>query len=275
MANKLQSYPEIVIRLRDHEIGYHSSGHSVRPLISEFTDVEDYHEAIQIALKRETSYVSPITGKMLGSGGLISLKNLFPKNSVISYRAPGFCWSPPHLEALNMLNIKYDFSTCLRSGPLCYKDTVFYPFPKILCPPDGLDFNLTTLMKCIKFIAVKGTAVLLLHPSTMVNQGNWDSIFFYGNPKKLASTPGKSPEEQKHLLRGFSFFAKRMSNLKKAGLIEVTPKLAGSEINLNPTLSLVDKLYFAGTRWSTENFNYHPRFLYSHYKKFFNFIDES
>src|SRR5512136_2237035 len=70
MADKLINYPEIVTSLRDHEIGYHSTGHSVRPLISEFTDVENYHEAMQIALTRETSHVSPITGEISGSGGL-------------------------------------------------------------------------------------------------------------------------------------------------------------------------------------------------------------
>jgi hypothetical protein len=269
MADKLKSHPEIVIRLRDHDIGYHSTGHSVRPLISEFTDVEDYREAVQIAFSRETSYVSPITGELFGSGGLVSLRSLFPQNSVISYRAPGFCWSPPHLEALNKLGITHDFSTYLSAGPLRYKGTFFYPFPI------SLDFNLITLMRCIKLIAVQGSAILLLHPGSLVNQGDWDSIYFYGNPKELTLTQSKLPEEQKHLLNGFSFFAKSLSRLQKAGLIEVTPRFVGSKINLNPTPSLVDKLYFWGTRWSVENFNYRPRFLYSHYKRFFNLIDET
>ena len=66
MAGKLKEHPEYPIQLKEHEIGYHSTGHSVRPLVSEFTDVEDYSEAVQIALKRETSYVSPITGGGVG-----------------------------------------------------------------------------------------------------------------------------------------------------------------------------------------------------------------
>ena len=163
-----------------------------------------------------------------------------------------------------MLGIKYDFSTCLRSGPLSYRNTVFYPFPKILCPPDGLEFNLETFMSCIKLMANKGIAILLLHPSTLVNRDNWDSIFFHEHPKELTLTKSRFSEEQKRLLRGFSFFAKRLSKLEKTGLIEVTPRLAGSKMKLNPTPSLVDELYFYGTRWSVENFNYRPRFLYSH-----------
>jgi hypothetical protein len=264
MAEKLENHPELVIRLSDHEVGYHSTSHSVRPLISEFTDVEDYFEAVKIAFNREMSSVSPITGKTIGSGGLASLRRLFPKNRIISFRAPGFCWSPPHLEALNKLGLIHDFSTCLKPIPLHYKGTIFYPFPL------SLDLNFISWLKCIKLITVQNYTILLLHPSSLVNQGNWDSIYTNGNPKELTLTPSKLPKEQRRLLNNFSLFAKSLNKLQQTGLIEVNPRLVSCKINLNPTQPLVDRLYFEGTRWSIENFNYHPNFLYDHYKKFFD-----
>ena len=52
MAKKLKRYPTIVDLLENHEIGYHSTSHSVRPIIAEYTDIEDYGEAIRIAFFR-------------------------------------------------------------------------------------------------------------------------------------------------------------------------------------------------------------------------------
>lgn len=104
MAEKMRDFPKILDLIKDHEIGYHSSAHSVHPTIVEYTDVENYDIARQISLKRETSHINPLTGECEGKGGIILLKALFPKKEIISFRAPGFCWSPPHLEALKDLH---------------------------------------------------------------------------------------------------------------------------------------------------------------------------
>ena len=97
MAKKISVFSEVFDLLEGHEIGYHSSAHSVRPIIVEYTDVEDYALACRFSLKRETSYVNPLTGECEGKGGILLLKDLFSNNQVISFRAPGNSWSPPHL----------------------------------------------------------------------------------------------------------------------------------------------------------------------------------
>lgn len=84
MAEKLENFPNIVQLLNEHEIGYHSSSHSVRPTIFEFTDIQDYEKAYQISLERETSHINPLTGKIEGKGGIHSVKNLFPKKQIIA-----------------------------------------------------------------------------------------------------------------------------------------------------------------------------------------------
>ena len=39
MAEKIRNFPKILDLLENHEIGYHSSAHSVHPTIVEYTDV--------------------------------------------------------------------------------------------------------------------------------------------------------------------------------------------------------------------------------------------
>lgn len=59
MAEKISNYPQIVEMLRNHEIGYHSSSHSVHPTISEYTDLKSYKKAYEISIQRKTSHISP------------------------------------------------------------------------------------------------------------------------------------------------------------------------------------------------------------------------
>jgi len=89
-AEKLASYPAIKHSLEAHEIGFHSSAHSVHPTIFEYCDVERYGDAYNTSLKRETSHIDPLSGEMEGNGGILALRNLFSKTNVQAYRAPGY-----------------------------------------------------------------------------------------------------------------------------------------------------------------------------------------
>ena len=118
MAEKLSSFPDTVELLCEHQIGYHSSSHSIHPTLFEFTDVESYEEAYQTSIIRETAHINPVTGEVEGSGGIQALRRLFPKKQIDSFRAPGYCWTPPHLDAMKTLGIKYDFSTNISIAPV-------------------------------------------------------------------------------------------------------------------------------------------------------------
>ena len=77
MAEKISNFPEIIDLLKKHEIGYHSTSHSVHPIIPEYTDVKNYKKAYEISLKRETSHINPLTGKIENEGGIYLLQDLF------------------------------------------------------------------------------------------------------------------------------------------------------------------------------------------------------
>ena len=116
MAEKLSNFPNILDKIKNHEIGYHSSSHSVRPIIAEYTDVESYDKAYAISLERETARIDPLTGKVKGEGGIFFLQDLFHLKKIKTYRAPGMSWNPPHLEALVDLGIKFDFSSYINTS---------------------------------------------------------------------------------------------------------------------------------------------------------------
>jgi len=129
MAEKLTNFPDIIDQLKNHEIGFHSSSHSVRPIISEYTDVKSYHQAYSISLERETAHINPLTGIIEGEGGIYLLQDLFRPKKIEAFRAPGMSWTPPHLEALVNLGIKYDFSSNITAPePIRYKGITFYPY---------------------------------------------------------------------------------------------------------------------------------------------------
>jgi hypothetical protein len=56
MSEKLASYRKILNLLGKHQIGYHSSSHSVRPTILEYTDTADYDKAFLESFRRESSH---------------------------------------------------------------------------------------------------------------------------------------------------------------------------------------------------------------------------
>ena len=210
MAEKLSDYPQIVNKLKNHEIGYHSSSHSVRPIIPEFTDLKNYERAYEISIQRETSHINPITGKTEKEGGIYVLRDLFHPKKIQAFRAPGMCWTPPHLEALKDLGIKYDFSTNLTySEPVSYKGLTFYPYT-VTQQWNGTTYD----YECLLFSILRHRITIFdLHPTLLVNQTEWDSIYYKGNPKNLTTVPKRSERETQHLFNSFELLIKRINCL--------------------------------------------------------------
>ena len=266
MAEKISNYPQIIELLKNHEIGYHSSSHSVRPTIPEYTDVQSYKKAHEIALERETSHINPLTGEIEGEGGIIFLKELFYKKKIQAFRAPGMCWTPPHLEALHSLGIKYDFSTNLTlSEPVTYKDITFYPYT-VLQKWDGTTYDYECL---IHSILKHKITIFDLHPTLLVNQIEWDSIYYKGNPKTLLTVPKRQVNEIELLFRKFELLIKWIKFLQKARIIDTEPSFDTPDKNLPLTIHYVNDCYKASMQWVIKRFNYRPKFIKNHFYEFF------
>jgi len=269
MTEKLRRFPDILNMLSEHEIGYHSSSHSVHPTIFEFTDVENYEEAYQVSILRETSRINPLTGKIEGEGGIYALQRLFPRKQIISFRAPGHCWVPPHLEALKRLGIKFDFSADLSLTPVNFKGITFYPYPVM----GNWEANLKSYRILWIAILKRRLSIISFHPSLLVNKIEWDSIYREGNPTKLVPPPARDQRETSFIFNMLDRFLLHISNLQKIGLIEVTPNLEESKQRLCPTEKIVEKCYKRSIKWALKR-NYKPKFIFNHFLKFFELEED-
>ena len=266
VAERLAGQTEIAGLLEEHEIGYHSSSHSVHPTIFEFTDIESYKEAYETALLRETSHINPLNGQIEGKGGIFAVRSLWSDKDVKAYRAPGFCWSPPHSEALRDLGLTFDFSSNIASSPVFYKGLTFYPYPVLRewqGHPSGYRIFLSSATR-------KKVTVICFHPSYFVNQTNWDSIYYKGNPKHVVCPRPRANSEFQSMFHRFELFIKRAKHIQDVGLIKLTTNLAKSRENIVITKDKVEEIYEHSMRWPRMFFGYEPKYLRNHFLKFFD-----
>jgi hypothetical protein len=267
MAEKLVQFPEIVRLLREHEIGFHSSAHSVRPTIPEYTDLESYEKAYQASYLRESSHINPLTGAVEGEGGIRFLQDLFYPKEIKSFRAPGMSWTPPNLEALFDLGIRSDFSSSISSSePFNYKGIKFFPYTFIQ-HWEGKRLDYQSLFSAI---LKRKIAVFDVHPTLIVNRQIWDSIYYKTNPKALLRVPERAPQEVATLFSSFETLLRQINLLRKVRLLRID-----SDVTIAPAQDLilskneVGKMYEISMRWPKRFFDYTPKFIRGHFNEFF------
>jgi hypothetical protein len=266
MAEKLSNFPKNLELLRNHEIGFHSSGHSVRPIIAEYADLRSYKQAYLISLKRETAHINPLTGKAEREGGICVLQELFKPKRIRAYRAPGMSWAPPNLEALSNLGIEFDFSSSITtSEPVRYKGITFYP-DTFMQHWTGARHDYQCLLSAV---LKRKIAILDIHPTQYMHRKMWDSIYYGGNPSKLQRVPLRPVKETRAMFQKFELLLKQITKLQSAGLLEINSNLMTSSKELIITQDQVQQCYEASIIWPQKYFKYNPRFIYAHFKEFF------
>jgi len=261
IAEKLVSYPMILELLKDHEIGYHSSSHSVKPRIFEYTDVESYGNAVEASIEREGSSIDPLTGDIVGKGGILALREIFPEKKIDSFRAPFLCWSPPHLEALRKLDFHFDFSADLCNIPILYKGITFMPYPTAI---DLMFHNLDIIFKRIlneKFV------VLLGHPSHTIFR-HTNTLDQHNNPFYPVQIERRSQIATQTEFLEWELFLSGLCQLQKVGLIKVNSQLEESQTPLDLEKVDVTKIYETSLRAPKKIYGTKPKFLLSHFYHF-------
>lgn len=266
MAEKLSNYPELLDLLKNHEIGFHSSSHSVRPTIPEYTDLENYNDAYSISLERETAHINPLTGEINGEGGIYFLQDLFHPKKIEAFRAPGMSWNPPHLEALVDLGIKFDFSANITTSiPVHYKGVTFYPYT-FTQQWEGVRLDYQSLLSAI---LRRKVSVFDCHPTLYVNHNMWDYSYYNGNPQTLIRAHERTLKEARLLFRKFELLLKQITFLQRARLIEVDVKFNTKPRDLIISKNEVQNYYETSVRWPIKYFNYIPIFTRTHFYEFF------
>jgi hypothetical protein len=264
MAEKLVGHEEILDLLHDHQIGYHSSSHSVRPTILEYTDVEDYAEGRLESIRRETSHINPLTGSIEGRGGIHSLRELFPDQKIKAFRAPDYGWSPPHLQALTDLGVNFDFSTRLFPEPASFRGINFYPYP-IYHYWNRMGVYRALLMALPR----KRTIVLNFHDWYFVNVDAWNRGYTNGNPEELTMTRARSLRKMRKMFSTFESFIRNVKALNRTNLITVTPEFKGLADHAPIDRDRVMKQFDQMAEWCKRYYHYEPRNLRKHFEKFF------
>lgn len=267
IAKVIRLYPGILRLLASHKIGYHSADHFVRSIV-ETADVGSYDKAIKELLRRETSPTNPTSDDSKGSNGIESVRQIFSNKNIESFRAPSFCWTPAHLEALNRLDFRFDFSTEILNVPFFYKEITFYPYPALIFD----EINFRSLVKgsikfLLRFLRDK-YLVILFHPHLLTSTEAWNIL---NNPssKDLDSRNLKAVIEIKEALILLELFLRTLGFLEKIGLIIVTPDLEKSRVNLRTKEIDIEKIYETTARRYRDYGNYTPRFLLDHFYIYF------
>lgn len=267
IAEGLRKYPDIVEMLSCHTIGYHSSAHNVQPGIISFTDVPSYEKAVALSIERETSHINLTNGKFEGKGGLLALKETFPKNNIECFRAPFFGWSPPHLEALKKLGIRYDFSSHISDHPVLFKEIIFYPVPIAI---DTAEFTLVQrndglfLKSLTSILLQRKLSVLSLHPSALLVKDCFD--------KTRRRPRGKTMIKLTICMVKLLF--KRIHFLQDLNLIKITTSFGRKFEPLDVKKVNVRRIYHKSVKTPIEFFNHNPKYVFLHFVHFFN-SDES
>lgn len=264
-AEQIHKHKDLIQRLSFHEIGYHSSSHSVKPGIIEYTDVFSYEEAVAISLQRETAHLNPETGRIERKGGILALRKTFPNNDIVCFRAPFLAWSPPHLEALKKLGIIFDFSSIISEDPVSFRGIVFYP-----CSIP-IDSALRTFVykgpedsfpkPILSAMLRRKVTVFAMHPQALLVKNlyaNRDEYSIAGNART------------KFVFSLLKLLLDRICFLRKSNLIEVTSSLSQNWQSLRLENVDVKRIYWGSVQHVMRLFNSNPRFVLSHFMHFFD-----
>jgi hypothetical protein len=273
MSEKLNGFPLISRKLVTHEIGFHSSGHSIRPTIFEYCDIPDYQKAISESIIRETSHIDPLSGKTEGAGGLLSLRKLFPGKKIESYRAPGYCCPPPHLEAMRNLGVNFDFSWNFSPKPVSFKGITFYPRPVYLdCEEDFLmaDGENNKWLRLLMRANVYGIAILNFHPHALVCSEHWDQAYHKGNPLKLNQCSSRENKQTELIFAKLTTLLKRIRSAERMGILTTNPELSAAQRSIDPSALNLEVARNMYALWPRNSFGYEPQNIIQQLEVFFN-----
>ena len=188
---------DIVRELEWHEIDFHSNAHSIHPTINEYTDKEDFHEALDAFLCDE-------------SKGIEKVKALFGRNSLPAACIPGNCTSYVAHYGYEKLGFKFfsgdDIYDKVSYRPVYNCNTVSLHYARSL---DGVLFRI-----CDNEIADfvnetargKHTMVFYHHPQRSICKSFWDADNFKGKntPKEeWIKSEIHSPEDTARFYENF------------------------------------------------------------------------
>lgn len=197
---------DVIDALKWHEIDYHSNTHSVHPTINEYTDIEDFDEALRLVIKDEGE-------------GLQKVKKLFGKEKLTAMCVPGNCTSYVAHYGYNELGFDIfsgdDVYDKAHYRPIYFCNSLSLHYARSL---DGILFK-ESEDEIVRFIeetiAEKHTVVFFHHPQRSICKTFWDSDNFRkkntGKENWIKSEIHKT-EDTDRFYRNFRFFVRYLKS---------------------------------------------------------------
>lgn len=159
---------DVIDALKHHEIGYHSYAHSMHPTINEYTDIENFSDAIDELIKQESlglKYVREATGTA-------EIYAVSPPGNLKSYVA---------MYGYDVMGIPiYADSFCddeLSTG--CYYCNIYHMSYAGGLEDFLLDADEAKIKELVDSIAGRKRAVLYTHPNKVIKSEFWDILNYH------------------------------------------------------------------------------------------------
>ena len=265
----VNDYPGILglLKMGRHVIGYHQNYHSVHPTIAEYSNVRDWETAVEMAYLYETRRINVYTGELRAneSGGIAYMREMLG-TTPISFRPPGYVWSPALVYVLRSLGVRvFSLSSAFRA--ITGEDLNWYM--GVLQVPAG-DLYVDEYLVRGDLEGLKGAfsklcegggeyklVVLALHPCMLVTAKFWDFNYYHGrnpgSPEQVSLPPLRSREEVWTALRTFEEFLEYLESLENVevvtseDLLELVEETAGVTVTKGELAELASQVISSST----------------------------
>lgn len=206
---------DVIAALGKHDIGYHTSFHSVHPTPSEYLADCGLLDGVAEFVRRERQ-------------GAADVRRVFGLESLACYGQPGSSWACQAIVALKEIGVKSVYvddgsHVGLRGKPFWYAGVlnVFDMGPNVtrmeLHDANALEQANARVTEATQRLAAEGGGLISIyyHPCEFVHQEFWDGVNFgqgANPPREQWKAPPQIPPEQTE--QAFARFAKYIDHIK-------------------------------------------------------------
>ena len=159
---------DVIEALSHHEIGTHTYGHTLHPMINEYTDIEDFYKAQDELIRQETL-------------GIEYIKETFGVDKVWAACPPGNQKSYVAMYGYHKMGIPiYADTFCdTENGTGAYYCNIFH-----VCYAFGIEWFLRDngeegIKKVLDDLAKRERAVIYTHPNMIIKEDFWDAVNYH------------------------------------------------------------------------------------------------
>ena len=228
LAKQLRAWDrrDVIEALSHHEIANHTYGHSVHPLLNEYTDIEDAYEAIERVIKTETE-------------SLAEIEKTTDRRDIYAAVPPGNQKSYAAMYAFYKMGLPIfadTFSDTVRGDGVFYCNVYNLSYTKALETFLFEELSDEDMTKVLDELAKKNRVIVYHHPNMAEFPVFWDKLNYYKeNLSEFGKwiLPERRPEEAiERFYKNFRRFVRLVKadeRFKITGYEEIAKKISAEK----------------------------------------------